>query len=212
MGMGIVPRELARSGVSVDVVEINPAIVPVARRFFDLDPSAFHDLVFGDGRYYLNRTTRKYDAVILDAFIGDSSPSHLMSREAFQAIRRVLTPGGVLVMNTFADITPPRDFMAASLLRTLSDVFPAVKVHGVVGGNTLFVASPRATLEILNPPSFTDVHPDALPEVRQAFAGTLSITASHGILLTDDYNPVEYYDAANREKYRRSLALSMRGR
>jgi len=212
MGMGIVPRELARSGVSVDVVEINPAIVPVARRFFDLDPSAFHSLVFGDGRYYLNRTTQKYDAVILDAFVGDSSPSHLMSREAFQAVRRVLTPDGVLVMNTFADVTPPRDFMAASLLRTLSDVFASVKAHGVVGGNTLFVASPRATLEMLNPPSFTDVHPDALSEVREAFAGTLSISGSHGILLTDDYNPVEYYDAANREKYRRSLALSMRSR
>lgn len=212
MGMGIVPRDLARSGVSVDVVEINPDIVPVAERFFNLDPSKFHRLVFGDGRYFLNRTPEKYDAVILDAFIGDSSPSHLMSREAFQAVRRVLTPDGVLVMNTFADITPPRDFMAASLLRTLSDVFPSVRVHGIVGGNTLFVASPRASLEILNPPSFAEVHPDALSDVRQSFAGTLSINASHGILLTDDYNPVEYYDAANREKFRRSLALSMRGR
>jgi len=212
MGMGIVPRELARSGVSVDVVEINPAIVPVAHRFFDLDPSVFHLLVFGDGRYYLNRTTQKYDAVILDAFIGDSSPTHLMSREAFQAVRRVLNPDGVLVMNTFADVTPPRDFMAASLLRTLSEVFPGVKVHGVVGGNTLFVASPRAPLEILNPPSFADVHPDALSEVREAFAGTLSITASHGAVLTDDYNPVEYFDAANREKYRRTLAISMKSR
>lgn len=211
MGMGIVPRELARSGVSVDVVEINPDIVPVARRFFDLDTSAFR-LVIGDGRWFLNRTTQKYDAVILDAFVGDSSPTHLMSREAFQAVRRVLVPDGVLVMNTFADIEPPRDFMAASLLRTLSDVFPSVKVHGVPGGNTLFVASPRASLEILHPPAFADVHPDALSEVRQSFAQTLSITASHGIVLTDDYNPVEFYDAANREKFRRSLALSMRSR
>jgi spermidine synthase len=211
MGMGIVPRELARSGVSVDVVEINPDIVPIARRFFDLDPSAFH-LVIGDGRYYLNRTADRYDAVILDAFIGDSSPTHLMSREAFLAVRRVLQPDGVLVMNTFADIEPPRDFMAASLLRTLSEVFPSVKVHGVPGGNTLFVASPRTPLEILHAPSFADVHPDALAEVRQSFVQTLQVTSSHGIVLTDDYNPVEFYDAPNREKFRRSLALSMRSR
>ena len=39
MGVGIVPRDLARKGVRVDVVEINPAVVPVARRFFDLDPN-----------------------------------------------------------------------------------------------------------------------------------------------------------------------------
>ena len=28
----------------------------------------------------------------------------------------------------------------------------------------------------------------------------------HGIVLTDDYNPVEFYDAANREDIRRGLA------
>ena len=31
-----------------------------------------------------------------------------------------------------------------------------------------------------------------------------------GIVLRDDYNPVEYYDAANRERFRRELALSVR--
>jgi hypothetical protein len=31
-----------------------------------------------------------------------------------------------------------------------------------------------------------------------------------GIVLTDDFNPVEFYDAANREQHRRALALSIR--
>jgi spermidine synthase len=211
MGVGIVPRDLARAGVSVDVVEINPAVVPVARRFFDLDPSAFH-LVIEDGRYFLNTSRDKYDAVILDAFLGDSSPTHLMSREAFQSIRNVLRPDGVLVMNTFADVEPPRDFMAASLLRTLSAVFTSVRVHGIRGGNVLFVASARPTLAFLHEPEFSGVHPDALADVRQAFEQTLEPNVAHGIVLTDDYNPVEFYDAANREKFRRTLAFSMRGR
>jgi len=30
-----------------------------------------------------------------------------------------------------------------------------------------------------------------------------------GIVLTDDYNPVEYYDAANREEYRKYTAMAM---
>jgi hypothetical protein len=33
--------------------------------------------------------------------------------------------------------------------------------------------------------------------------------AAHGIVLTDDYNPVEYYDAANRENLRKQLAQWM---
>jgi hypothetical protein len=31
----------------------------------------------------------------------------------------------------------------------------------------------------------------------------------HGQILTDDYNPVEFYDAANRESLRRYLAMAM---
>jgi hypothetical protein len=32
--------------------------------------------------------------------------------------------------------------------------------------------------------------------------------AAHGIVLTDDYNPVEFRDAANREELRRRLAFA----
>ena len=44
----------------------------------------------GDGRHFLNRAPRQYDVVILDAFIGDSFPSHLMTRETFAAVKQVL--------------------------------------------------------------------------------------------------------------------------
>ncbi|MGA2378924.1 MAG: fused MFS/spermidine synthase [Spirochaetia bacterium] len=211
MGVGIVPRELAREGAAVDVVEINPDVVPVAEKYFDLDPKGFR-LFIADGRQFLNTSTERYDAVILDAFNGDSSPSHLMTREAFMAIRRALNPDGVLVMNSFADLDPSDDYAAASLARTLRSVFPSLRVHGVRGGNTLFVASPRAELAFLKPPSFAEVHPDALDEVRAAFNTLWEPDPGHGVVLTDDHNPIEFYDAANRERYRRTLALSMRNR
>jgi spermidine synthase len=211
MGVGIVPRELARQGVRVDVVEINPAVVPVARRYFDLDPRAF-TLFIADGRQYLNACRERYDAVILDAFSGDTTPSHLMTREAFQSIRAVLKPEGVLVMNSFSELDPSNDFQAASLSKTLLSVFPSIRVHASRGGNTMFVASPRAALDILHPPAYGDVHADAIEEVRDAFGRLWEADAGHGIVLTDDFNPVDYYDARNMENHRRSLALSMNGR
>ena len=211
MGVGIVPRELAREGVSVDVVEINPAVVPVARKYFDLDPRAF-TLFIADGRQYLNSCRERYDAVILDAFNGDTTPSHLMTREAFTAVRHVLKPDGVLVMNSFSDLDPSNDFLAASLSKTLLRVFPSLRVHSSAGGNTLFVASPRPELEILHPPSFSGVHASALDEVREAFAHLWQPDTEHGIVLTDDYNPIDYYDAHNLENHRRALALSMTSR
>jgi spermidine synthase len=209
MGIGIVPRELARDGVRVDVVEINPAVVGLARKYFDLDPGEF-ELSIGDGRWFVNQSRERYDAVILDAFLGDSTPSHLMSREAFTAIRNVLEPDGVLVINTFVDFGARRDFFGASLSRTLASVFPSVRVHGAREANTLFVASPRQDLSILHEPDFGRVHPAALHDVREAFSTTWEPDPLAGILLTDDYNPTDYFDAANREKLRRALALSMR--
>ena len=209
MGIGIVPRQLARDGVRVDVVEINPAVVGLAQKYFDLDPGEF-ELSIGDGRWFVNQSRKRYDAVILDAFLGDSTPSHLMSREAFTAIRNVLEPDGVLVINTFVDFGARRDFFGASLSRTLASVFASVRVHGARGANTLFVASPRQDLSILHEPDFGRVHPAALHDVREAFSSTWEPDPLAGILLTDDYNPTDYYDAANREKLRRALALSMR--
>ena len=209
MGIGIVPRELAAGGSRVDVVEINPAVVNVGRDWFGLDTGAFN-LTIGDGRWFLNRTRSKYDAVILDAFVGDGTPSHLMSREAFEAVRRVLKPDGALVINTFVDFDSPGDYMGASLYKTLSMVFPSVRIHGARGANTLFVASLRSPLTILHEPDYSRVHPDAVHEVRSAFARTLEPDLGTGIVLTDDFNPVEYYDAGNREKLRRMLATSMR--
>ncbi len=209
MGVGIVPRDLAREGSRVDVVEINPAVVPVARRFFDLDTDAF-DLTIGDGRWFVNRADGRYDAVILDAFVGDSVPTHLMSRETFAAVARILKPDGVLVINTFVDYDSRGDFLGASLMKTLRAVFPGVLAHGVRDGNMLFVASPRAPLAMLHEPQLAGVHPQVLAEVRAAFASLWEPDPDAGIVLTDDFNPADFHDAANREEHRRGLAQSMR--
>ena len=127
LGVGIVPMEFARQGARVDVVEINPAVVPVAVRFFDLQTNKLN-LTLDDGRHFLNRCQKQYDVVILDAFLGDSSPSHLLTREAFTSIRRVLRPGGTLVINSFGNLEPGRDFFTASLNKTLKSVF-RVRAH-----------------------------------------------------------------------------------
>jgi len=54
------------------------------------------------------------------------------------------------------------------------------------------------------------VHPACRNLVEAAFAGTREPNPQSGIVLTDNYNPVEFYDAANREDLRRLLANSVR--
>jgi len=209
LGVGIVPMRFVREGVAVDVVEINPAVAPVARQYFDCDPGRFN-LVIDDGRHFVNRTTNRYDTIILDAFLGDSSPSHLMTREAFDAMRRLLLPGGTLVINCFADFRPRHDFFGASLDRTLKTVFRSVRIHALSGGNVFFVASDQPELAVVHPPDFTQVHSAVRPQVEAAFHRLATANPQHGRVLTDDHNPVEFHDAANREAIRRNLAQSQR--
>jgi spermidine synthase len=207
LGVGIVPREFAREGASVDVVEINPAVVRVAQRYFDLDPSKLR-ITFGDGRYFVNQSaSAKYDAIILDAFLGDSCPSHLMTREAFSAMRRILKPDGVLVINTFCDVDPRDDFFGASLSKTLSSAFPSLRIHNAGdSGNTFFVASSQANLTILRPINIGQVHSACSRKVQLAFSGLRETDPNHGRVLTDDFNPVEFFDARNRERIRKNMA------
>jgi spermidine synthase len=210
MGVGIVPGQFAREGVKVDVAEINPAVVPVASRHFDCDVEKLH-IVIGDGRYFVNRAaTESYDTIILDAFLGDSSPSHLMSREAFREMRRILKPNGTLVINSFGDFSAGQDYFMASLDQTLRQIFTSVRIHATGTGNrnVFFVASDQPKLEIIRPPDFSQVHFSVQRTAQDAFAELHQTNPKHGIVLTDDFNPLEFYDAASREQHRRWLAFS----
>jgi len=204
LGIGIVPTEFAKQGAQVDVVEINPAIVPVAVKYFDLEPDKLA-ITFDDGRHFLNRCRKQYDVIVLDAFLGDSSPSHLMTRKAFAAMYRVLRPGGTLVINAFCHLGDDQDFFAASLRRTLEAVFPGVQMHSD-GSQNYFVATDRPEPKLLRQPDLELVHPLLRAQVKEIFSRLVNTAPDHGRVLTDDFNPIEFYDAQNREATRRAQA------
>jgi spermidine synthase len=211
LGVGIVPMDFARRGARVDVVEINPAVMAVGQRFFDLQPEKLH-ITIDDARHFLNRCRSKYDVVILDAFLGDSSPSHLLTREAFASIRRVLRPGGTLSINSFGNLEAGQNFFTASLNKTLKSVFRGVRMHDSGTGGIFFAATDRPEPDFVHPPDFSGIHARALEDTQKAFATLVDTPPEDGRVLTDDYNPVEYYDAHNRELIRRHLAMAAKER
>lgn len=208
MGVGIVPNQFGHEGVKTDVVEINPAIVPVAQKYFDFDPASCN-VTIGDGRFFINKSQNKYDAIILDAFLGESSPAHLMTREAFAEMARLLGPDGVLVINSFGDFRPGRDFFLSSLDKTLRLVFKNVRIHASGNGNVFFAASQNelTPTEHAAPKFPNGTNLDS--EYNLAIVLAPAPNSASGIILTDNYNPVDYYDAVNREQHRRNMAVAI---
>ena len=86
-------------------VEIDPAVVKVARQYFGFIENQNVLSVIQDGRIFIKRAIikkQKYDWIILDAFNGDYIPEHLLTQEFIQETKRLLNEGGVLSANTFS--------------------------------------------------------------------------------------------------------------
>lgn len=122
-------------GVRTDVVEIDPAVIRLARRWFFLDEAVAlaraggGDLrvICGDGRSFLEAAPEgAYDAIVLDAFVGAEPVRELATVEALRAARGALAPGGVLAANVVsrdegADVAFLRSVVATARM-VFSDV------------------------------------------------------------------------------------------
>jgi len=127
LGGGIIPHQLLADlpHVRVDCAEIDPEVIEVAKRFFYFPASNPRLRVAAeDGRRFLNRSERRYDIIVVDAFYKDSVPFHLVTREFYALCRQKLTPRGVLVVNMIGTVRGKRSALFASVYRTMGAVFP----------------------------------------------------------------------------------------
>ena len=107
-GGGTLPMALQEMvpNAAIDVVEIDPAVDKIARRFFGYKPGPKTRTIIQDGRVFVKRAARqpaRYDLVMLDAFEADYIPEHMLTREFLQEVKSIMTPNGVLVANTFSN-------------------------------------------------------------------------------------------------------------
>lgn len=184
------PRLIARDHprALVDVVEIDPEVTRVARRYFGLPRTPRVHTLNEDARWFALRGgvgTGVYDAIFIDAFNDLSVPYHLTTREATAQFARLLRPEGALVANLIDNYVHGR--FLASYVRTLEAVFGEGNVW-VVLETPLDKQNERST--------FVVIASRTRPVVRHAYvlppAELRAYVASRrGIVLTDDYAPVD---------------------
>jgi spermidine synthase len=122
------PKRFLREypGVTVDVVEIDPKVVDVARQYFEVPRSDRLNVHVGDGRVFLAETDRTYDVVVLDAYRADNVPYHLTTVEFMDLVSRRLDDDGVLVANVISAREGSSSAFYRAQYRTMNRSFPQV--------------------------------------------------------------------------------------
>ncbi|MBZ4658406.1 MAG: hypothetical protein JG766_329 [Desulfacinum sp.] len=134
-GEGATLREVLRHpGVErVVMVEIDGQLVDIAQQFLpEWHQGAFEDprveLVFADGRRYLETTDQRFDVILLDLSdpFQDSPAALLYTTEFYEIVRSRLRPGGACAVQA-ESISPQQCAVHARIYNTLAASFPVVK-------------------------------------------------------------------------------------
>ena len=106
LGGGTLTSAVSRilPNAEIDVVEIDPAIVRVAKEYFQYNPTPKVTMTVQDGRLFVKRAKErrvKYDLILLDAFGESYIPTHMMTVQFLEEVRAILAPDGVVAANTY---------------------------------------------------------------------------------------------------------------
>ncbi len=194
------PREYLRTykESTMDVVEIDPRMTEIARKFFRLEDDPRLTITHQDGRTFLNSAeTGIYDAVMMDAFSSlFSVPYQLTTLEAVQQIDRVLVDDGVVIFNLGSAIRGPGSRFLQAEFATYKQVFPNVFLFKVNPDRTdeqlqnLIIVAVKSSPPVLG--GVAGVSPDGMvlsgspPDLRRGGSVSLTGWSADGVVPNDD--------------------------
>lgn len=142
MGGGSMPMFIRHfyPDAQIDAVDIDPVVVEVAAKYFGFREDERMHAHAGDGRAFVERVNEPYDLIFLDAYGADSAPPALTTLEFLTAVRRALTPDGVVVGNLWSSDRPRYASMVRTYLEAFEDLFVLRVAHA---SNRIVLALPR---------------------------------------------------------------------
>lgn len=125
-------------GIEIDAIDIDPEVIRLARKYFDVPDDPRYRTHATDGRLFFDQAgDKKWDMVLLDAFRGVFVPFHLKTVEYYDTLLRHLSPNGVVAANLHS-----MTGMYKHDRNTFANVFPRnYPFRSESGSQTCFVAS-----------------------------------------------------------------------
>jgi spermidine synthase len=199
--------EKAFPSAMLETVELDPQVLALAQQHLAFKPSTRNKVTILDGRMFLRRTKGVYDWIILDAFRGGFVPPHLKTVEFYKLAQAHLASNGIFMANVRTDSA-----LFAADVRTIQTVFPQVGFfdvqrteNAVVIGANFSSPTLESMLKESGRLSFTDAYKRNvdLVDVLKAFRSPGKNADKQSPVLTDDFAPTEFLDAAKNNNSRR---------
>jgi len=217
-GMGSAYRAALNLGLKTDAVELVPSVPTMFGYFYPDADRVLSDpnghLIIADGRNHIELTNKTYDIIIVDPPppIESAGVSVISSHEFYQAAKRRLTPGGVM-MQWMPYGQTVDEFKAQ--IRTYRDVFPNL-IIGIGPGNYGFYLlgsempmtfDPALTQQILSRPGVIEDLSSAFDSPEHTYEGWVTripnliwlqnnevdALVGKGPMVTDDKPMPEYF-------------------
>lgn len=207
-------RGASPEGVELELVgvELDPVVVELGERWFELDSTRDRVISGVDARAALATLERDFDLIVLDAYARQVEiPFHLSSEEALREMRAHLAPGGWLAINVggFGFDDP----VVSAVGGTLARVFESVVGYRVPASRN-FVLFARSDRPVPLPGSGTFRFEGAiaralLPSLSIPGASARIEPCAEGLALTDDRNPIDELQMRSLEEARARLSASL---
>ena len=188
----------------VDVAEIEPSFLDLAKRYFGAADSPRLRNFVQDGRRFLHDSDTQYDLIFGDVYYSYFSvPPQFTTREFFTLARNRLRPEGVFIANMIGDLSRREPSLIMTEIKTFQTVFPNSYFFAVESAErtdqlqniTLVGYNSDRRVEVTAPPVTT--HPDELIRFLRYKAVDVErrFELSSYPVLTDNFSPVEYLTA-----------------
>ena len=144
LGGGSIPRMLlaARPQMEIEAVEIDPAVVELAARYFDIRALPRLTIYLDDAAEFLRRCTSQYGIVVVDTYVGERFPDQCATREFIKDVRKCLLDDGVLAVNWLSG----DERIRTDLLKNIESIVGAVwQLPGLRTRNLLYFAAVTET-------------------------------------------------------------------
>jgi len=95
----------AYPGIKILSVEIDPVMVDIAKKFFDLDLIQNHKIIVDDAMRVVVEPEKyeiaeySFQALVVDIYVGERYPDLGKSGNFIAALKRLVVPGGLIIFN-----------------------------------------------------------------------------------------------------------------